>query len=135
MIIQRNVEIIEDVLMQDIDTGYTYLNIGRHAQVTEEGREVITCDYQFRVKLPVDFDAVIKEIEDNNVIASLQADISNMITAAGLRSKDVDEAIQKIAESETYSPIVQLFDGPRTSESDDAVEILKDKGIVIITNV
>ncbi len=134
MIIQRNVEIIEDVLMQDIDTGHTYLNIGRHAQTTEEGKEVIMCDYQFRIKLPVDFDAVIKEIEDKDVIASLQADISSMITAAGLRSKDVDEAIQKIAEAGVYSPIVQLFDEPRTSESNEAVETLKDKGIVIITN-
>jgi hypothetical protein len=93
------------------------------------------CDYQFRVKLPVDFDAVIQELKDNDVIASLQADIGNMITAAGLRSKDVDEAIQKISEVVIYSPIVQLFDEPRTSESDEAVETLKDKGTVIITNV
>lgn len=134
MNIQRNVEIIEDVLMQDIDTGYAYLNICRHTQTTEEGREVVMCDYQFRVKLPVDFDAVIKEIEDVDVIASLQVDINNMITAAGLRSKDVDEAIRKIAEAEVYSPIVQLFEGPRTSESDEAVNILKEKGTVIITN-
>ena len=134
MIIQRNVQIIEDVLIQDIDTGFVYMNIGRHKETSEEGEERIIADYQFRVELPVDFDVVISELsEDVNI--SFQNDISNIIDGAGLRSNDIDATIQKLAESSAITPIVQLSEEPRTEQSDEAVELLTEKGTVIITNL
>ncbi len=133
MYIQRNVEIIDNVLMRDIDTGFVYLNVDRRLETNEEGIERIIAGYQFRLELPVDFDAVFQALP-NDVAISLQSDISNAITGSGLRSKDIDATIWKIAESSVITPIVQLTVDPRTAESDKAVETLINRGTVIITN-
>jgi len=133
MYIQRNVEIIDNVLMRDIDTGFVYLNVDRRLETNEEGIERIIAGYQFRLELPVDFDAVFQSLP-NEVAISLQSDIDNAITGSNLRSNDIDATINKLAESSVITPIVQLTVEPRTAESDNAVEKLINRGTVIITN-
>jgi len=134
MIIQKNVQIIRDVLIQDIDTGHTYINVSRHNETNEEGDEIIISDYQFRVELPVDFDAIMTELQsDQDALLSLQADISNQVDGAGLRSNDIDNSLIKIAESSVITPVIDMGDSPRTAQSDEAVDKLIAKGTTIIT--
>jgi hypothetical protein len=134
MIIQRNVQIIRDVLIQDIDTGYTYINVSRHTETNEDGELILITDYQFRVPLPVDFDAILNELQsDQDALLSLQADISNQVDGAGLRSNDIDNSLIKIAESSVITPVIDMGDSPRTAQSDEAVDKLIAKGTTIIT--
>lgn len=50
-----------------------------------------------------------------------------------LTSKKIDETLIKISEIGIEPVIIQLYDEPRTTDSDSAVEKLIEKGTVILT--
>jgi len=58
---------------------------------------------------------------------------TDQLVASGMRSELVDSALNQIAEIEPVIEVISLEDSPRTSESDEAVEKLLEKGSVIIT--